>query len=166
MPRVKPAARPFPRYDGDRYVVSESVGQQLVGLLTMMRREVEARMAAHGLTDAQWRPLWLIKSGQATTPREIARHADIDAGSMTRMLDRLQAKGLVERVRSQADRRMVNLRLTAEGEQVVRQVPHVLAAVNNDFLAGFSQTEWQQLRKLLARMGANGQALRAAGASA
>jgi len=153
---------PFPRYDGDRYDVGESVGHQLVGLVQMMRREVEARMARHGLTDAQWRPLWMIKTGRAATANELARVACIDAGAITRMLDRLEAKGLVERVRSETDRRVVHVRLTEAGELATANIPHVLASVNNDFLHGFSEREWRQLRKLVERMTANGQALQAA----
>ena len=153
---------PFPRYDGDRYDVGESVGHQLVGLVQMMRREVEARMARHGLTDAQWRPLWMIKTGRAATANELAREACIDAGAITRMLDRLGAKGLVERVRSETDRRVVHVRLTEAGELATANIPHVLASVNNDFLHGFSEREWRQLRKLVERMTANGQALQAA----
>jgi DNA-binding MarR family transcriptional regulator len=152
--------RPLPLYDGLRYDAEESVGHMLMCLMTLMRREVELRMAQHGLTDAQWKPLWMIKSGRATTPNEIAREADIDAGSVTRMLDRLEAKGLVERLRSESDRRVVHLRLTDAGEVAVRQVPAVLASVNNEFLAGFSEAEWKQLRKLLGRMRDNGIALR------
>jgi len=156
------ASAPFPRYDGDRYEVAESVGHQLVGLVQMMRREVEARMAQHGLTDAQWRPLWMIKTGRAATANELAREACIDAGAITRMLDRLEAKGLVERVRSETDRRVVHVRLTEAGELATANIPHVLASVNNDFLHGFSEREWRQLRKLVERMTANGQALQAA----
>jgi DNA-binding MarR family transcriptional regulator len=159
--RESAAPVPFPPYDGDRYDVAESVGHQLVGLVQMMRREVEARMARHGLTDAQWRPLWTIKSGRATTANELAREACIDAGAVTRMLDRLEAKGLIERLRSETDRRVVHLRLTEAGEAATANIPHVLASVNNDFLHGFSEREWRQLRKLVERMTANGQALQA-----
>ncbi len=149
-------------YDGRHYDMSESVGHQLVALMMLMRREVEARMAAHGLTDSQWKPLWLIKSGRADTALEIARQLDMDAGAVTRMVDRVEAKGLVERVRSETDRRVVHLRLTAAGEAAVAHVPHVLAAVNNDFLQGFSKAEWKQLRQFIARMAANGAALQRA----
>ena len=93
--------RPFPRYDGANYEVAESVGHQLVSLVQMMRREVELRMTRHDMTDAQWRPLWLLKSGKATTAIELAREACIDAGAVTRMVDRLEDKGLIERVRSE-----------------------------------------------------------------
>jgi DNA-binding MarR family transcriptional regulator len=56
----------------------------------------------------------------------------------------------------------VHLRLTAAGESAAANMPHVLAAVNNDFLHGFSEAEWTQLRKLIERMTANGTALQAA----
>ena len=156
-----PSPAPCPLYDGHCYDVSASVGQSLVNLMQMMRREVELRMATHGLTDAQWKPLWMLKNGRASTAFELAREIGMDAGSVTRMVDRLEAKGLVERVRSESDRRVVHLRLTPAGETAVEQVPHVLASVNNDFLRGFSENEWKQLRKLLAQMAANGAALQA-----
>jgi len=145
-----------PLYDGRRYEMDDSVGYQLFQLTLQMRREVDRRMLQHGLTDAQWKPLWLLKAGRATTANELAREMAIDAGAVTRMLDRLAAKGLLERVRSEADRRVVHLRLTPAGESVARKVPYVLAAVNNDFLRGFGEAEWKQLRRLLARMADNG----------
>jgi DNA-binding MarR family transcriptional regulator len=150
-----------PLYDGNRYEMGDSIGHQLFGLMTMFRREVETRMAEYDLTDAQWKPLWLLKAGRASTAIELARHMEIDAGAITRMLDRLEAKGLIERLRSDEDRRVVYLSLTKAGEAAAAKVPHVLAAVNNDFLRGFSEAEWKQLRKLLGRLAANGAALQA-----
>ena len=151
----------FPRYDGANYEVAESVGHHLVSLVQMMRREVELRMARHDLTDAQWKPLWLLKSGRATTAIELAREACVDAGAVTRMIDRLEDKGLIERARSETDRRVVHLRLTPAGEAAAARIPHVLASVNNDFLQGFSEREWKQLRRFIERMSANGHALQA-----
>jgi len=153
--------KPCSLYDGRRYDVGESIGHQLFNLMMQMRREVEKRMVQHGLTDAQWKPLWMLKIGRATTAIELAREMDIDAGAVTRMLDRLETKGLVERVRSEADRRVVHLRLTTAGEAVAKKIPFVLASVNNDFLHGFSEHEWKQLRRLLGRMIDNGAALQA-----
>lgn len=155
--------RPCPLYDGADYDVTQSIGHQMVNVMTLMRREVELRMATHGLTDAQWKPLMLLRSGLATTAIELARRMDVDAGAITRLLDRLEAKGLLERVRSEADRRVVHLRLTAAGEAASAEVPFVLASVNNDFLKGFSEAEWKQLRKLLERMATNAQALQTEG---
>jgi hypothetical protein len=121
-----PAPKRF--YDGRKYDVPGSLGHCLMHLMLVMRREVESRMAQHGLTDAQWKPLWMLKA-------------------------------LIERVRSETDRRVVHLRLTPAGEAVVEHVPHVLAAVNNDFLRGFNDKEFQQLRTFIDRMVANGHAM-------
>jgi DNA-binding MarR family transcriptional regulator len=156
---MAPTPKPCPLYDGRTYEPADSVAHALFSVMLQMRREVDRRMVQHDLTDAQWKPLWLLKLGRATNAIELAREMDIDAGAVTRMLDRLEAKGLLERVRSEADRRVVHLRLTPAGEAVAKKVPFVLAAVNNDFLRGFSDAEWKQLRRLLARMGDNGAAL-------
>ena len=79
---------------------------------------------------------------------------------MTRSLDRLEAKGLVRRERSTEDRRVIHLVLTEEGKKVARKVPPVMAEVLNNHLRGFSEDEWKQLLGLLARMVANGDAMR------
>jgi DNA-binding MarR family transcriptional regulator len=156
---MAPTSKPCSLYDGRNYDLGDSVAHQLFSVMLQMRREVDRRMVQHDLTDAQWKPLWMLKLGRAGNAIELAREMGIDAGAVTRMLDRLETKGLIERVRSEADRRVVHLRLTAAGEAVAKKVPFVLAAVNNDFLRGFSEAEWKQLRRLLARMGDNGAAL-------
>jgi len=156
---MAPTPKPCSIYDGRNYELGDSVAHQLFGVMLQMKREVDRRMVQHDLTDAQWEPLWMLKLGRASNAIELAREMDIDAGAVTRMLDRLEAKGLLERVRSEADRRVVHLRLTAAGEAVAKKVPYVLAAVNNDFLRGFSDADWKQLRRLLGRMSDNGAAL-------
>jgi len=154
-------ARPFTPYDGDHYDAHKSIGHQIAKLMLVMRRELELRMAEHGLTDAQWKPLWILKTRTEATAIELAREMDMDAGAVTRLVDRLEAKGLVERARSEFDRRVVHLRLTPAGDSACEQVPHVLASLNNDFLRGFTESEWKQLCDLIGRMAANGNALQA-----
>jgi DNA-binding MarR family transcriptional regulator len=145
-------------YDGASYVAGDSVGYLLNQVMTSMRRQVEQAMTAHDLTAAQWYPLWKLMRDGACTAQELARDMDIDAGAMTRLIDRLAAKGLVQRLRCDTDRRRVMLTLTAAGEAVAGHVPQVLADVNNAYLRDFSRDEWQQLKDLLRRMLANGPA--------
>ena len=163
---MAPTPKPCPLYDGRNYELAESVAHQLINVMLQMRREVDRRMVQHDITDAQWKPLWMLKLGRASNAIELAREMDIDAGAVTRMIDRLEAKGLLERARSEADRRVVHLRLTAAGEAVAKKVPFVLASVNNDFLRGFTEAEWKQLRRLLSRMADNGAALQSDGEAA
>jgi DNA-binding MarR family transcriptional regulator len=146
-------------YGSNRDQIVESVGYSLWQVALAMRRETASRLLSLGLTEAQWRPLWMLKAGRADTAQVLARLLGVDAGAMTRMLDRLEAKGLIERVRSVTDRRVTQLRLTASGEAATEGLPEVVAGVNNDYLLGFSRDEFEQLKSLLARMRANGQAL-------
>ena len=146
-------------YGSNRDQIVDSVGYKLLQLALAMRRETASRLLTLGLTEAQWRPLWMLKAGRADTPQALARVLGVDAGAMTRMLDRLEAKGLIGRVRSLTDRRVTQLRLTATGEAATEGIPEVVARVNNDYLLGFSQEEFEQLNALLARMRANGRAL-------
>ncbi len=152
----KPRAAPTPRfYDGRRHVVGESIGYLLNQVVMSMRRQVAQRMAAHELTAAQWHPLWKLKRDGPSSAQQMAREMDIDAGAMTRLIDRMVLKGLVERTRSSSDRRVVMLSLTMAGDAVARRVPAVLAGVNNDYLRGFSGDEWETLKHLLRKMLAN-----------
>jgi DNA-binding MarR family transcriptional regulator len=145
-------------YAGDNYAAADSVGYLLNQVMISMRRQVEQAMTAHDLTAAQWYPLWKLKRDGPGTAQELARDMDIDAGAMTRLIDRLAAKGLLQRLRCDTDRRRVMLTLTAAGEAVAGHVPQVLADVNNTYLRDFSRDEWQQLKALLRRMLANGPA--------
>lgn len=144
-------------YDPARYDPSNSVGLLIKQVMGMMRQEVDGRLSACGLSNAQWVPLYHMLRKGRTTVAEIAREHQVDAGAVTRMIDRLEAKGLCVRERSTQDRRVVELVLTPEGREAVRDVPAVLCGVQNELLHGFDQGEWQQLLGLLARLHLNAQ---------
>lgn len=144
--------RPAAFYDGRQIQVTDSIGR-LTGLIALqMRRRVERRMAEHGLTAAQWLPLWMLASGKGDSAQALTCALDMDPGAMTRLLDRLEAKGLLQRERSAEDRRVVRLSLTDAGRAVVRHIPGVLADVNNEALRGFTREEFETLKALLGRM--------------
>jgi len=143
-------------YAGASYVAGDSVGYLLNQVVISMRRQIEQAMTAHDLTAAQWYPLWKLQRDGSCTSQELARDMDSDAGATTRLVDRLAAKGLVERLRSDTDRRVVRLSLTPAGRAVAAHIPQVLADVNNAYLRGFSRDEWQLLKELLRRMLASG----------
>jgi DNA-binding MarR family transcriptional regulator len=152
-------------YRGDTYAIEDSVGHVLRVLMASMNRRIDLRMQEHELTAMQWKPLLMLKFGIADTAAELARQNCSDTGAMTRMLDRLEGKGLLRRRRSARDRRVVHLELTAEGKRVADRIPFGLSAVLNEHLAGFSADEFAQLKSLLQRMIANGEQAAAATAT-
>jgi DNA-binding MarR family transcriptional regulator len=143
-------------YRGETYAIEESLGHMVRVLINSMNRRIDDQMQVHDLTALQWKPLLMLRLGQADTAAGLARLNCSDNGAMTRMLDRLEAKGLLRRVRSKLDRRVVHLALTKEGERVSDLIPYGLSTVLNEHLEGFSAAEFKQLQSLLRRMIANG----------
>ena len=149
-------------YAAGTFTPDQSVGHLMRQVLNSIRSQADARLASCDMTYVQWLPLYKLMLQEGATTASLARELAIDPGAMTRSVDRLVAKGLVRRERSQQDRRVVHLELTAEGRSAAQRVPAVLSEVLNAHLHGFSDAEWRQLLHLLQRMQANGEALRQA----
>ena len=139
-------------YCPDDYRPNESVGYLMRRIISLVAHGVERELEPTGLTNAQWVPLLKLHMGLASTVAELARECDLDAGSMTRLLDRLEAKELVRRSRSVNDRRVVNLALTDTGRAAAQGIPDVLCNIQNQLLVGFSIEEWQTMKGFLRRM--------------
>src|SRR6187551_1408491 len=146
-------------YKPDNYQPDESAAYLMRQIISLLAGEVDKALEPADLTSAQWVPLLKLHMGIASTVAELARECKLDAGAMTRLLDRLETKGLVARVRSSEDRRVVNIELTDIGRVAARQIPAVLCKVQNAYLEGLSVAEWQQLKDLLRRILANGRRL-------
>lgn len=145
-------------YRPGTYQTEDSVTWLMRRITLLFAQDVSAQLGPEGLTHGQWVPLFKLYQGAATTAAELARECYLDAGSMTRTLDRLEAKGFVRRSRSERDRRVVNLALTAEGEVVAQRIPTVLCEVQNAHLDGFTRGELDTLKSLLRRVMDNAQA--------
>ncbi len=148
-------------YKEHNYEPHDSVGYMMRRIVTTVALEIEHQLEASDLTNAQWVPLLKLYTGRASTVAELARECDLDAGAMTRLLDRIEAKGLCRRVRSEQDRRVVNLELTPAGTDAAKKIPAVLCRVQNAHLAGFTKPEWALLKDFLKRILDNAQAIEA-----
>ena len=153
-----PAPANFYRASG--YCADDSVGYLMRRVLMAITQAADRRLEPDGLTHTQWGPLFMLRNSRASTVAELARELQTDPGAMTRLLDRLEAKGLCRRERSTDDRRVVRIALTPEGDAAASRVPAVLAQVMNQTLSGFSRAEWESLKGMLLRMLANAEAQR------
>lgn len=147
-------------YTPERFSSHDSVGFLMKRVMLALVTDVDRQLEAHGLTHAQWTPLFLLRQGRVNTLAELSRELQLDAGALTRTLDRLEAKGLCTRERSTQDRRVVHLALTEEGLAASAHVPKVLCETLNAFLSGFSHDEWQTLLDFLRRMAHNAELVR------
>ena len=148
-------------YSAHGYRPEDSVGYMMRQILNLVAQEVELQLAHTDLTNAQWIPLFKLYSGQASTVAQLARTCNLDTGAMTRLLDRLEAKDLCKRVRSEVDRRVVHIELSPAGVQAASQIPKVLCGVQNAHLNGFNSEEFETLKSYLRRILTNAEAIAA-----
>ena len=145
-------------YQGMVYTPDQSIGFLMRRVLSSILQLADAQLAEQGLTYVQWLPLYKLSLCAEANCSNLAKDLGMDPASITRALDRIEAKGLLRRERSTTDRRVVHLVLTEEGRSVAAQVPQVLSRVLN----GFSHEECTLMLSMLQRMLANGDLLREA----
>ena len=153
---IEPAAAE-PLYTPETYNPEDSLGRLIADVSRRILAGFDEELASQGMgiTGAQWVILMRIARGCATTAAELCRFGHCDTGSMTRMLDRLEEKGLIRRVPSSRDRRITHLELTEAGQDLLPHLPPVAVKVLNAHLKGFSRTELDQLKGFLNRIRAN-----------
>ncbi len=79
-----------------------------------------------GLTPVQVRVLQILLVRKTATPKEIAKQLGVSAATVSTLLDRLAAKAMIERQRSDVDRRQVNIVLTDTGRSAIEGMPDPL----------------------------------------
>jgi len=115
------------------------------------RVERELAAAGHELTFSQYITLKTLGSGRAGVT-ELARAAQLHPGAMPRLLDRLEAQGLVDRVVDPQDRRAVHVDLTAAGRALWADIRDCGRRVHDSALHGLDDAERAQLIELLGRV--------------
>ena len=91
-------------------------------MLLRLARELRKETEQFGVTGRQVTLLWLVKRSPGMPLRELAEQVGISAPSLSGHVDRLERAGLMERIRSEVDRRRVGLALTPAGERLLRRV--------------------------------------------
>lgn len=144
-----------PVYTLENYTPLRNVGRYIAEVAGIMTGTLDRQTAPLGITGAQWIVLMRIASGSGSTAAELCRTMDYDSGSMTRMLDRMEKAGLIERTRCPDDRRVVNLSLSDKARELYPKLPPIAIATLNAALKGFSPEEEQLLLGLLVRIRTN-----------
>lgn len=124
----------------------------------VLHREVEERVLTDaGLSDAQYNVLRILRgAGESGLPcGEIAQRMIRRDPDITRLLDRLAARGLVDRNRDDRDRRIVRVTLTAKGREILDPIDGPLLAAHRRAMACLDQGELRSLIELLERIRAS-----------
>jgi DNA-binding MarR family transcriptional regulator len=126
----------------------------------LLRRTIDQRAQAIGLTSAQWRVLALIARAEAFNQEPLSQAAladqmDMEPITLSRHIDRMQSSGLIERRPNPTDRRAYHLFLTDEARPLVTQFREIGTECINAALAGIGEEEIDHVTDVLARMRSN-----------
>jgi MarR family transcriptional regulator for hemolysin len=122
----------------------------LVLVARRWRSLLDERLRLIGQSSARMEALAaIINSPSLSAQVDIAKRLRIEGPTMTRMLDTLEADGLVERLPDPADRRTKQLRLTPEGEQVLEEVFAIADELRDRLLDGVAPGRLDELNELL-----------------
>lgn len=136
-------------YTPSNFKLTQSIGFALTKARNLIASELDTALKDLDISSQQMGIVLSLQRGIASTPFELSKLLGIDTGLMTRMLDKLEAKGLLVRSRSVEDRRVVNLSLTKQGEAMATQIPEIVPPVLNARLRNFSRSEFEELGRLL-----------------
>ena len=125
-----------------------------VGAALVARFTADA-LDAHGLTIAMWRVLAALSDNGAQRQVDIAGLTSIDVSTLSRLVSRLIAMGLVTRLRSASSNREVVVRLTDQGETLVAKLIPIARALERSAIAGLPKGELAAAKTALRRIYAN-----------
>jgi len=108
-----------------------------------------------GVTLPMWRALAALTDRDGQTVGELSSRTSIEISTLSRVLDGLQRRKLVERKRAEDDARVVTLRLTPAGRTMVRRVMPIAERYERVAIAGLSSRDVATLKRLLRALYAN-----------
>ena len=119
-----------------------------------LRRQGEALLAPHDVTLQQFNVLRILRGArpEGLCTLTIAERMIEKTPGITRLIDRLEKKGLVRRVRSEEDRRQVWCRITPAGERLLARLDEPVEQFDRAAVARLSAADQDQLTALLGQL--------------
>ncbi len=139
-------------YDPETYTPDRSVGYLIKTCNQTMTALLDRMLADEELNTSQWSAMMTIHHCPAPTCATLARGMAHDKGAMTRLIDTLEEKGLVERTRSADDRRVVHLSLTPAGREATFRCRDIVIEHWNRCFNGWTDAEVETLIALMQKL--------------
>jgi DNA-binding MarR family transcriptional regulator len=143
MKSPKAATIPLENWIGYRFgLISARLGEFVAGMY----------VSRHDLTVPAWRSLAVIARYQPLTAKQLASRTSSDAFKVARAIDLLVRRGLIHRDVDKKDRRRANLRLSADGRKVYRDIEKFVVRVERELSAALDPREVAMLRQSLDKL--------------
>jgi DNA-binding MarR family transcriptional regulator len=124
----------------------------IVTLARLIRTEADKRARLHGMTRAQWTILINLERQPGLLQKELAEVLEVEPITVARLVDRLEARGMVERRGDPTDRRCWRLHLTGESRPLMAEIGHQLNDLADIALDGIEPAQLEAMLPALTRM--------------
>jgi MarR family transcriptional regulator for hemolysin len=116
-----------------------------------LRKAFGRRAASLGVTSAQWKVMFKLSRQPGLRQVELADMLEVEPITLTRILDRLEEAGLVERTSDPADRRAWRLHVTAKAKPLVEKLKAIASEMTAEAFAGIDPKDIETTRRVLAQ---------------
>ena len=117
-------------------------GMQLAQMSRGWRAELDRRLAGLGLSQARWLVLLhLARFDEAPTQRELAQSVGVEGPTLARLLDSLEAQGLVQRHSVVEDRRAKKIVLSDSARPLIERIEAIATALRQELFVGIDEEE-------------------------
>jgi MarR family transcriptional regulator for hemolysin len=120
-----------------------------------MRKAFDRRAATLGVTRAQWKVLFRLSRMPGLRQVELADMLDVEPITLSRIVDRLEDIGLVERTADPADRRAWRLQVTQKAEPLIKKLKSLAEVLMDEAFEGLTPEDLALVREKLARIREN-----------
>ncbi|HVZ00144.1 MAG TPA: MarR family transcriptional regulator [Dongiaceae bacterium] len=132
-----------------------TLGFVLHEVARLLKRRFEQKAKGLGLTRSQWQTLAYLNIHEGIQQGKLADILEIESITLVRILDRLEARGLIERRQHPSDRRVWQLYLLDEARPLIAEMQKIGDATRAEALAGVSAADRDRLLRILKTMKGN-----------
>lgn len=133
----------------------DRIGREVALAAKVVRRAAETALAAHDSSLTDWIVLNVVCRCPGFIQRQLAEAMQIEGPTLTRHLDRMESRALIERSRDPSDRRMLRVTATRKGEALRAELAVVMDALDDRLVEGVTTSSLATFRAVLARIARN-----------
>ena len=131
---------------------SRSLPMALLRAREVVMERFRPNLRENSLTDQQWRVMRALWEQEHLTSKKISQITLIPAPSLVGILDRLEKKGLLGRLRSVEDRRLVFIRPTKAGRELQEIMLPKIEEIHNFLIERVTNKEWNEMKRILDKL--------------
>ena len=139
-------------YNAENYECRKSVGYLLRHSSKLITSKIESLFVYEDISFVQYVILMNLRDGLAKTSAELCQSICHDSGALTRIIDQMEKRKFLKRIRSKQDRRIITLKLTKTGKEIAESFLPRVVQLYNSLLSGFTHQEADTLINLLTRL--------------